>query len=160
MKGDPGVIATLQDALNKEASLAAMYYLNGKHLKHGLGVKTGKELMDLGKQCCSYKNKLLKRLFFLEATPEIAPDIAMLASDIPVTFDECVALEQNILGVYASLVRTAYDVNCMDVFHFAQHMCKWHTVGQGDFVGHLKYLEHEKTQLAALGLDGYIQAHI
>jgi len=160
MNGNPQVIAVMQEGLNLEASLAHAYFLNGTALKEGLGIKTGTELMELGEQCCHYKEKLLKRLLLLGASPEIAPDTATLANSVAETLQELLMLEESLLTHYTTAVKVCYDAADMEAFHFFQHLCKDHTIGQHKRRGHIKYLEHERIQFAALGEVNYIAAHI
>ena len=160
MKGSPDVITSLQEAVNMEASLAEVYGLNGAALKKGLGVKTGSELKGLGKQCKCYKKKLMKSLFLYDVAIEVAPDIATIAADIPTTLSELLSLEMDIITHYTDMMEIAWAAKDADVFHLAQHLVLRHKVGDRDFDGHVRYLEHEQKQLAALGLVNYITAHV
>ena len=161
MTGDAKVMAALQEGINKEESLALLYFLNGKHLQQGLGITPGKELKGLGKQCCTYKKRLLKRLFFLGGSPEIAPDVATVIGDggPGAIFDEMLSLENEIIDQYTIATKTCYEANDMEAFHVFQHLVKAHTIGEKG-VGHIQYIEHEQTQLEKLGEVQYIAAHI
>jgi bacterioferritin (cytochrome b1) len=160
MKGNPKVVAALQEAVNMEASLAAAYYLNGKHLKCGLGLKTGKELMDLGKQSCCHKDKLIKRLLFLEANAEIDAEVATIGSGVGNILKDLLQLENDVLARYTASAQICWEADDMSNFHLFQHLCKWHTTGGNGFDGHIRYIEHEQLQLNTLGEVNYLTAHI
>ncbi len=160
MNGDPNVMRALQDAINLEATLSTAYYLNGKSLRSGLGLKTGKELKDLGKQCCSYKKKLLKRLFFLDGTPEISVETVIVGDGVGTVLNDLRAMELNAVAFYTTLMTIALEAKDGNVFHIAQHLIKWHETGGNGFRGHVRYLEHELKQLTKLGENDYVAAHI
>jgi len=148
MKGNSKVLSALQEAINLEASLAAAYCLNGQALKHTIGIKVAGELKSLGKQSKCYKKMLVKQLLFLEGTPEVAPDTAVVEDSISAMLDDLLKMENDTLARYTEFTKICYDADDMPNFHLFQHLCKFHSTGGNGNEGHLDYLSHEIRQLA------------
>ena len=159
MQGNDKVIAALQAAMNAEATLAEVYKLNGRALCKKLGLKTGKELKELGCQCRGYMKKIAKRLELFEVFPEVEPATATVGKTTTETIDDLIGMELAAVKQYTQDVVACWNAKDMDCFHFFQHMCKWHTVGENGNVGHLNYLQHERRQLTEFGEKDYEEVH-
>ena len=70
MKGNPQVIAGLQEAANMEGSMMLQYLLDQRDVKR-LGLDLADGLKQLKEQCEDHMKCLVSRVLFLEGAPTI-----------------------------------------------------------------------------------------
>ena len=78
MKGNPKVIAAIQNQIPLELPLSAQYHLDASTLKN-LGLcKLARNIVAFGEDCEEYVKKLSDRLLFFDTKPEFAVSMAAL----------------------------------------------------------------------------------
>lgn len=155
MKGDPKVMAGLQEAINLEASLMLQYLLDQRNVKRfGLSLADG--LKTLHEQCEGYMKDLASALLFFDGgAPEFAPGRALTHMSVTAIQDDAIAAEQAVVTRYVDLCKQAYDAGEMDIFHLYQHLIKWHRRGGNGNEGHLLWLQKQNWQLVEFGEKDY-----
>jgi bacterioferritin (cytochrome b1) len=154
MKGDPKVMAGLQESIDLELSLCLQYMLDWRNVKRcGLSIKKG--LYKLHEQSEKHAQSLISRLLFLDGVPLSAPAQAKTHIDIGDILSDATAAEMAIVARYAELARQAFDAGDMSNFHLYQHLAKWHREGDKKFIGHLAWLQKQNWQLKEFGETDY-----
>ena len=154
MKGDPQVMAGLQEAINLEASLTLQYFLDQRNAKrYGLDIADG--LKELSEQSQDHTKHLTSRLLFLDGAPEIAAQPAKSHATVTEILTNALASETAIVARYSSLCKAAYEAGDMEIFHFYQHLAKWHRLGDDKFKGHIAWLQKQLWQLGEFGEKDY-----
>jgi bacterioferritin (cytochrome b1) len=154
MKGDPKVLAGLQEAINLEMTLMLQYLLDQRNVKRfGLSIADG--LKTLHEQCEDYAKDLASAMLFLDGTPAFAPKPAATHATVTSIQTDAMAAEQALVARYSVLCKEAYDAGEIDVFHLYQHLIKWHRRGGNGNEGHLAWLQKQDWQLAEFGEKDY-----
>jgi len=154
MKGNPQVIAGLQDAVNIEASLMLQYLLDERDVKR-LGLNLADGLKQLHAQCEDHMKELTRRLLFLEGAPTIGPKPAATHDSITEILNDASAAEEAAITKFADLCMQCFEARDMSNFHFYQHLAKWHGEGDDKFKGHVAWLQMQIGQLRKLGENDY-----
>lgn len=155
MKGNPAVLAGLQEAINLEESLALQYALDARNLKrYGLSISRGMKM--LARQCRGYATELVDALLFFDGgEPSIVCEEAATHPTVSTIQADALVAEQNIVARYAELCKEAFAAGEMDVFHLYQHLTKWHRRGGNGNEGHLAWLQKQNWQLLEFGEKEY-----
>ena len=155
MKGDPQVMAGLQQAITAEITLANMYSLyRDDAQRFGLAIAAGWDALH--EQSEKFASDLAGRLLFLEGAPRLMPAPTETANDIAAALANAVAAELAILALYTDLCTQALEQKDLDNFHYYQHQVKWHRQGgqykEGkEIKGHISWLQKELWQLKNVG---------
>jgi bacterioferritin (cytochrome b1) len=155
MKGNPQVIAGLQEAANLEASLMLQYLLDQRDTKR-LGLDLADGLKELYDQCEDHMKHLVSRVLFLEGAPTIEPKSAATHDSVSDILNDAFAAEQAAVARFTDLCKQCYEAGDMSNFHFYQHLAKWHREGDDKFKGHIAWLQKQLYQLKKLGENDYL----
>ena len=155
MKGNPDVIAGLQQAAELEASMMLQYLLDQLDTQR-LGLDLADGLQQLKQQCEDHMKDLTSRVLFLEGAPTIEPKAAATHDSVTEILNDALAAEQAALATFSDLCRQCYEAGDMSNFHFYQHLVKWHREGDDKFKGHVAWLQQQLYQLKKLGENDYI----
>jgi bacterioferritin (cytochrome b1) len=156
MKGDPDVMAGLQEAITILASLEAQYALDGLDVKR-LELDLGDGLSKLAEQCEDQKKCLLIRLLFLDGgAPVITPAPAATHSKIGDILTDATKAELAAVARFRALGKQAWGADDLSNSHYYQHLCKWHEVGDDKYKGHLAWLQQQSSLFGTLGDKDYI----
>ena len=155
MKGNPQVMAGLQEAVDIEASLMLQYLLDQRDVKR-LGLDLADGLKQLADQCEDHMKQLVSRLLFLDGAPTINPTAAATHDSVTEILNDAFAAEQSDIARFTDLCKQCYDASDMSNFHFYQHLVKWHREGDDKFKGHVGWLQKQLYQLKKPGENDYI----
>jgi len=155
MKGNPQVIAGLQEAANMEGSMMLQYLLDQRDVKR-LGLDLADGLKQMKEQCEDHMKCLLSRVLFLEGAPTIELKPAATHDSVTEILNDAIAAEQAAIARFTDLCKQCYDAGDMSNFHFYQHLVKWHREGDDKFKGHVAWLQKQLYQLKKLGENDYI----
>jgi len=108
MKGNPKVMAGLQESINLEASRSAQYKLDGIDAKR-FGLEIAGDLLTLHQQSEDAQDGLVSRLFFFEGEPEIAAQTAKPHQDFGSLIADHIAAETALVGRFRELAKEAWD---------------------------------------------------
>lgn len=154
MKGDPKIIAGLQEMINLELALCLQYMLDWKNVKR-CGLKIARGLYCLHEQSEEYAQKLITRLLFLDATPQSSPSAAKAHANVADIITDAIAAETAIVARYSELTKLALDAGDVSNMHLFQHLSKWHREGDKEHRGHLMWLQKQGWQLKEFGETDY-----
>jgi bacterioferritin (cytochrome b1) len=155
MKGDPRVLACLQESVTLELTLKLQYMLYHWDLSR-LGIETKDGFDMLAGQCGHWAHEMTRRILFLEGTPILDPTQATMAANVSAMLSLSVAAEQQAIDAYAGYVVTAWDAKDMSNFHWFQHMSKWHREGDDKHKGHMAWLAKQTWQVGTIGQSAYL----
>jgi bacterioferritin (cytochrome b1) len=159
MKGNPKVMAGLQESINLEASRSAQYKLDGIDAKR-FGLEIAGDLLTLHQQSEDAQDGLVSRLFFFEGEPEIAAQTAKPHQDFGSLIADHIAAETALVGRFRELAKEAWDAGEIDTAHSYEHLANYHTVGcaigGNEHKGHLAWLQKQLWQRGKLGETDYI----
>jgi bacterioferritin (cytochrome b1) len=155
MKGNPQVIAGLQESANIEGSMMLQYLLDQRDAKR-LGLALADGLKQLKEQCEDHMKCLVSRLLFLEGAPTIEPKPAATHDSVTEILNDAFAAEQAAIARFTDLCKQCYDAGDMSNFHFLQHLVKWHREGDDKFKGHVAWLQKQLYQLKKLGENDFL----
>jgi bacterioferritin (cytochrome b1) len=155
MKGNPQVIAGLQEAADLEASMMLQYLLDQRDAKR-LGLALADGLKQLKEQCEDHMKCLVSRLLFLEGAPTIEPKAAATHDSVTEILNDAFAAEQAAIARFTDLCKQCYDAGDISNFHFYQHLAKWHREGDDKFKGHVAWLQKQLYQLKKLGENDFL----
>ena len=165
MKGDPKVIASLQEAANLEASLMNQYKVNWRDAKRfGLDIEEVWE--KLHTQCETFLDTLVSRILFLEGDAQIAAQLTQSHANLREMIADALAAETALVARYAEITRSCFDVGDMSNFHYFQHLSKWHREGDEggsgtiSMVGHISMLQRATWQLNQVKDQDFIAVQI
>ena len=121
MKGNPQVIAGLQEAANIEGSMMLQYLLDQRDVKR-LGLDLADGLKQLKEQCEDHMKCLVSRVLFLEGAPTIELKLAATHDSVTEILNDAFAAEQAAIARFTDLCKQCYDASDMSNFHFYQHL--------------------------------------
>ena len=155
MKGNPQVLAGLQDGIAIESTLMLQYLLDQRDVKR-LGLNLADGLKQLHEQCEDHMKCLTSRMLFLEGAPTISPKPAVTHDSVTEILNDAFTAEQAAVARFSELCKECYEAGDMSNFHFYQHLVKWHREGDDKFKGHIAWLQKQLYQLKKLGETEYI----
>jgi len=155
MKATPEVKAGIQDAMTIEASLMLQYFADERDVNR-LGLDLASGLKQLSGQCQDHLKELTSRLLFREGAPALDPRPAATHNDLGAIISDAIAAETAAVERFADLCKQSFADGDMSMFHFYQHLAKWHCEGDDKFKGHLLWLQQQAALFKALGESGYI----
>jgi len=155
MKGNPEVMAGIQNAITIEATMMLQYLLDQRDLKR-LGLDLADGFKQLHEQCEDHMKQLTSRLLFLEGAPTLDPKPATTHDSLGDTLNGAFEAEQAAVARFSELCKQCYEAGDMSNFHFVQHLAKWHREGDDKFKGHIGWLQKQLYQFKKLGESDYI----
>jgi bacterioferritin len=149
MKGHEKVIAVLQEALREELSAINQYFMHAEMCHnwgyHKLGAYIRKQSIDEMK----HAEKLMERLFFLDAMPKMAYLPLKVGETVKAQLEEDLKLETNAVAMYnkaVSVAREQSDDASADLF---RTLLK-------DEESHVDWLEAQLHQIKEMGYEFYL----
>jgi bacterioferritin (cytochrome b1) len=156
MKGNPDVMTGLQEAITIMASLGAQYSLDACDVKR-LDLNLGDSLDKLAGQCEDQLKCLVTRLLFLDGgAPVVNPSQAATHGKIGDILSDAMKAETEAVERFRALGEQCRGAGDLSNYHYYQHLCKWHEVGDDKFDGHLAWIQQQTTLFAKLGESDYI----
>ena len=155
MKVDPQLLANLQQIINLEWALAQQYLLDWKNCKRYGLADLAEVLKTMHEQSEDHASGLVSALYFREGAPAIAAAPAAAHNTVAGIIADAFKAEQAIVARYAELTKQAFELNDIALFHYYQHISKWHCQGGNDYKGHLAMLQREAWQLKEFGETDY-----
>ena len=154
MKGDPKVIAMLNEVLKAELTAINQYFLHAEMCENWgydrLAEHTRKESIEEMR----HAEKLMERILYLDGTPNMSDYFKiMIGKDVPAQFKNDLQLEYDAvkrLNDFVEKARLAGDNGSRDLF---QHILE-------DEEEHIDWLEAQLGMIDEIGIQNYLAQQI
>lgn len=154
MKGDPKVIAVLNDALQAELTAISQYFVHTELCENWKYGKLHKLIRDRAIQEMKHAEKLIGRIIYLEGRPIVNPPLQMtIGKDVPLMVKSDMALELGAVARYNKGIAVAVKAGDEGTRELLEGILK-------DEEGHLLELEAQQTQLGQMGLENFLSIQI
>ena len=149
MRGNPKVIAQLNQALKEELTAINQYFLHAEMCEnwgyHRLGDYIKKQSIDEMK----HAEQLIERLLFLDATPKMEYMELSVGSNVKAQLEADLKLEVNAVEMYNNAIKVARDNNDDTSRELFALLLK-------DEEKHVEWLEAQLHQIKELGYETYL----
>jgi bacterioferritin len=153
MRGNPDVIAQLNQALREELTAINQYFLHAEMCHdwgyHRLGDYIKKQSIDEMK----HAEKLIERLLFLDATPKMEPMELSVGHNVKAQLEADLALEEGAVAMYNKSIQVARDAGddaSRELF----------TLLLKDEESHVDWLEAQLHQIKEMGYERYLSNQV
>lgn len=149
MRGNPQVIAQLNQALREELTAINQYFLHAEMCHnwgyHRLGAYIKKQAIDEMK----HAEMLIERLLFLDATPQMAPMDLSVGTNVRTQLEADLKLEEGAVAMYNKSIQIARDAADDQSRELFSTLLK-------DEEKHTDWLEAQLHQIAEMGYERYL----
>jgi bacterioferritin len=149
MRGNAQVIAQLNLALKEELTAINQYFLHAEMCHnwgyHALGDLIRKQSIDEMK----HAEKLIERLLFLDATPQMEPMALTVGQNVKAQLEADLKLEEGAVGMYNKAVQIARDAGDDQSRELFSMLLK-------DEEEHVDWLEAQMHQIKEMGYERYL----
>lgn len=160
MVTNTAVQGAMQEALSDLLNLSARYHLYFKDITR-FGLSIADDLHKLGEQAESHANELTSRLFLYDGQPEYSVDEITPAASVDGILNEMLAAELALDAKCTTWVKACWDAGDMTMFHWFQHLAKWHVTGGNEYeIGPVSWLKRQLWQIKTVGLNAYIASQV
>ena len=149
MRGNAEVIAQLNHALKEELTAINQYFLHAEMLHswgyHRIGAYIKKQSIDEMK----HAEKLIERLLFLDATPQMAYMELNIGGSVKSQLEADLKLEENAVAMYNNAIKVSRDAGddvSRELFSFLLK----------DEELHVDWLEMQVHQIKEIGYERYL----
>jgi bacterioferritin len=149
MRGNAEVIAQLNQALKEELTAINQYFLHAEMCHnwgyHRLGAYIRKQSIDEMK----HAEKLIERLLFLDATPQMAYMDLNVGGNVKMQLEADLKLEENAVAMYNTAIRISREAGDDVSRELFSLLLK-------DEEEHVDWLEMQMHQIKELGYERYL----
>ena len=149
MRGNPEVIAQLNQALKEELTAINQYFLHAEMCHnwgyHKLGDYIRKQSIDEMK----HAEQLIERLLFLDATPAMEHMELSVGTNVRSQLEADLKLEENAVGMYNAAIRVSRDAGDDTSRNLFTQLLR-------DEEEHVDWLEAQMHQIKELGYERYL----
>jgi bacterioferritin len=149
MRGNPQVIAQLNQALREELTAINQYFLHAEMCHnwgyHRLGDYIKKQAIDEMK----HAEELIERLLFLDATPQMDPMDLKVGTNVKTQLEADLTLEEAAVEMYNKSVQIAREAGDDQSRELFSRLLK-------DEERHIDWLEAQLHQIKEMGYERYL----
>ena len=154
MKGNPKVIAALQEALKEELTAINQYFLHAEMCENWhyrmLGELIKKQSIDEMK----HAEELIERILFLDATPSLTEPMRLtIGKSVKAQLESDLQLELSAVKLYNEAVKTSQEHGDNASREMFERLLK-------DEEKHVDWLEAQLHQIAEIGYEQYLSQQI
>ena len=154
MKGNPKVIAALQEALSEELTAINQYFLHAEMCENWHYSKLGDFIKKQSIDEMKHAEQLIERILFLDATPSLTEPMRLsIGKNVKAQLESDLELETGAVAMYNRAVETAQrhaDNTSRELF---EHLLR-------DEEKHVDWLEAQLHQIAEMGYERYLTQQI
>jgi len=154
MKGNPAVIAALNEALQEELLAINQYFLHGEMCENWKYDKLGDFIKKESIDEMKHAEALIERILFLDATPSLTgPTKLSIGKNVREQLESDLKLELNAFEMYNRAVRTATEAHDNGSRELFERILK-------DEERHVDWLEAQLHQIEEIGYERYLSQQI
>lgn len=152
MKGDNGVIEQLNKLLGYELAARDQYFIHSE-MYEDLGLKALYErLHHEMEEETEHAQRLIRRILFLEGTPDTGRADMMIGSDVPEMLKNDLAMELDVVGMLRDVIAYCESVNDYVSRELLEELL------DDTESDHTYWLEQQLRLIDMIGLENYLQS--
>ena len=154
MKGNPKVIAALQEALQEELTAINQYFLHAEMCENWRYSKLGEFIKKQSIDEMKHAEELIERILFLDATPNMTEPMRLsIGKNVKAQIESDLQLELSAVKLYNDAVKTAREHGDNASRELFERLLR-------DEEKHVDWLEAQLHQIAELGYERYLSQQI
>ncbi len=154
MKGNPKVIAALQDALKEELTAINQYFLHAEMCENWHYSKLGEFIKKQSIDEMKHAEELIERILFLDGTPSLTEPMRLtIGKDVKAQLESDLQLELSAVKLYNGAVRTSQEHGDNASRELFERLLK-------DEEKHVDWLEAQLHQIHEIGYERYLSQQI
>ena len=154
MKGNPKVIAALQEALHEELIAINQYFLHAEMCENWHYSKLGEYIKKQSIDEMKHAEALIERILFLDDTPNLTQPMQLtVGKNVKAQLESDLALEVSAVGLYNRAIQTAREQGDNASRELFDRLLK-------DEEEHVDWLEAQLHQIQELGYERYLTQQI
>ncbi|HZP16999.1 MAG TPA: bacterioferritin [Terriglobales bacterium] len=154
MKGNPKVIAALQEALSEELTAINQYFLHAEMCENWHYSKLGDFIKKQSIDEMKHAEELIERILFLDATPNLTEPMRLnVGKSVKAQLESDLQLETSAVALYNKAIQTAQQHGDNASRELFERLLK-------DEEEHVDWLEAQLHQIAEIGYERYLSQQI
>ncbi len=154
MKGNPKVIAKLNEALKEELTAINQYFLHAEMCENWHYDKLGKFIKKQSIDEMKHAEEIIERILFLDGTPNLTELMQLnIGANVKAQLENDLALEINACKMYNESVKLARDEGDNASRELFERLLK-------DEEQHVDWLEAQVGQIKEMGYERYLSQQI
>jgi bacterioferritin len=150
MKGDPKIIALLNEALKEELTAINQYFLHAEMNEDWGYERLAKVFKRSSIEEMKHAEHLIERILFLEGSPTVGEPLSVnIGKNVPEQFKNDLAAEHAAVASYNAGIRLAQQIGDDGTKQLLQKHLK-------DEESHVDWLEAQLHAIEEVGLPGYL----
>ena len=154
MKGNPKVIAALQQALKEELTAINQYFLHAEMCENWHYSKLGEFIKKQSIDEMKHAEELIERILFLDATPSLTEPMRLtIGKSVKAQLESDLQLELSAVKLYNEAVKTSQEHGDNTSREMFERLLK-------DEEKHVDWLEAQLHQIEEMGYERYLSQQI
>ena len=154
MKGNPKVVAALQEALHEELIAINQYFLHAEMCENWHYDKLGDYIKKQSIEEMKHAEQLIERILFLDHTPNMTEPMQLtVGKNVQAQIESDLALELSAVELYNRAIQTARDNKDNASRELFERLLK-------DEEDHVDWLEAQLHQIRELGYERYLSQQV
>ena len=154
MKGNPKVIASLQEALHEELTAINQYFLHAEMCENWHYSKLGDFIKKQSIDEMKHAEELIERIFFLDSTPNLTQPMQLtVGKNVKAQLESDLKLEISAVALYNKAVEVAREAGDNASRELFERLLK-------DEEKHVDWLEAQVHQIEEIGYERYLSQQI
>jgi bacterioferritin len=154
MKGNPKVIAALQEALKEELMAINQYFLHAEMCENWHYSKLGEFIKKQSIDEMKHAEELIERILFLDATPSMTEPMRLtIGKDVKAQLQSDLQLELSAVKLYNEAVKTSQEHADNASRELFERLLR-------DEEKHVDWLEAQVHQIEEIGYERYLSQQI
>jgi bacterioferritin len=154
MKGNPKVIAKLQEALKEELTAINQYFLHAQMCENWRYSKLGDYIKKQSIDEMKHAEQIIERMLFLDAMPNMSELMSLhIGQNVRAQLENDLKLEISAVQMYNEAVRVARDEGDNASRELFERLLK-------DEEEHVDWLEAQLHQISEMGYERYLTQQI
>ena len=154
MKGNPKVVAALNEALKEELTAINQYFLHAEMCENWHYTRLGEYIKKQSIDEMKHAEVLIERILFLDATPKMTETMQLnVGQNVRDQLQSDLSLEIAAVALYNRAIKTAQDEGDNASRELFERLLK-------DEEAHVDWLEAQVHQISEIGYERYLSQQI